>query len=207
MTIRQAEAIPLSLPFEMGGPKPLFCGLPRQMEILLIRIETDSGLVGWGEAFGFAIWPATRAAFEALVAPQGVGQDEADIAGISEKLQRQFHILGRGGAAMYALSGLDIALWDLAGKKAGQPLSTLLGGAKRTSLPAYASLMRYGDAALVARINAGIRGVMNLPEVRERMAKMGVEIEAGTPEEFDKFIRAEYAKWSVVAKQAGVKGE
>ena len=173
---------------------------------MLIRIETDSGLVGWGEAFGFAIWPATRAAFEALVAPQVVGQDEADIAGIPEKLQRQFHILGRGGAAMYALSGLDIALWDLAGKKAGQPLSTLLGGAKRTSLPAYASLMRYGDAALVARINAGIRGVMNLPEVRERMAKMGVKIEAGTPEEFDKFIRAEFAKWSVVAKQAGVKG-
>ena len=151
MTIRRAEAIPLSLPFEMGGPKPFFCGLPRQMEILLIRIETDSGLVGWGEAFGFAIWPATRSAFETLVAPQVVGQDEADIAGLSEKLQRQFHILGRGGAAMYALSGLDIALWDLAGKKAGKPLSALLGGAKRTSLPAYASLMRYGDAALVAR--------------------------------------------------------
>ena len=61
--------------------------------------------------------------------------------------------------------------------------------------------------ALVARINADIRSVMNLPDVRERMAKMGVEIEAGTPEEFDKFIRAEFSKWSVVAKQAGVKGE
>ncbi len=61
--------------------------------------------------------------------------------------------------------------------------------------------------AVVAKVNASIRTVMNLPDVRERMAKMGVEIEAGTPEEFDKFIRAELAKWSVVAKQAGVKGE
>ena len=151
MTIRRAEAIPISLPYEIGGPKPLLGGLPRQMEILLIRIETDAGLVGWGEAFGFVIWPATRSAFEKLVAPLVVGQDEADIAGLSGRLQRQFHLLGRGGAAMYALSGLDIALWDLAGKKAGKPLGALLGGARHTSLPGYASLMRYADAALVAR--------------------------------------------------------
>lgn len=60
---------------------------------------------------------------------------------------------------------------------------------------------------LVARMANDIRQVMGLPDVRERMAKMGVEIVAGTPEEFDKFIRAEYGKWSGVAKQAGVKGD
>jgi tripartite-type tricarboxylate transporter receptor subunit TctC len=60
---------------------------------------------------------------------------------------------------------------------------------------------------LVARINADIRQVMNLPDVREKMAKMGVDVVAGSPEDFDKFIRAEYGKWSGVAKQAGVKGE
>jgi len=151
MSIVRAEAIPLRLPFEMGGPKPLFAGLPRQMEMLLIRVETDQGLVGWGEAFSLAIWPAVRSAFEHLVAPLVIGQDETDIAGISERLQRQFHILGRGGAAMYALSGLDIALWDLAGKRAGKPLHALLGKAHHNSLPAYASLMRYGDKDLVTR--------------------------------------------------------
>jgi tripartite-type tricarboxylate transporter receptor subunit TctC len=61
--------------------------------------------------------------------------------------------------------------------------------------------------ALVARMANDIRTVMALPDVRERVARMGVEIVAGTPEDFDKFIRAEYAKWSGVAKQAGVKGE
>jgi hypothetical protein len=61
--------------------------------------------------------------------------------------------------------------------------------------------------ALVARISSDIRTVMNLPDVRERMAKMGVEIVASSPEDFDKFIRAEFGKWSGVARQAGVKGE
>ena len=151
MAILRAEAIPVSVPFEIGGPKPMFAGVPRRMDILLIRIETDRGLVGWGEAFGFSIWPATRQAFEKLVAPSVIGKDETDIAGLSDSLQRMLHILGRGGAAMYALAGLDIALWDLAGKVAGKPVSALLGGAKRSTLPAYASLMRYGTADLVAR--------------------------------------------------------
>ena len=154
MTIRHAESIAISLPFEMGGPKPMFAGLPRQMDILLIRIETDDGLTGWGEAFGFAIWPATKSAFDKLIVPQLTGVDETDIAGIANKFQRQFHILGRGGAATYALSGLDIALWDIAGKRANKPLSTLLGGAKHGSLPGYASLMRYADTKLVARNTA-----------------------------------------------------
>jgi tripartite-type tricarboxylate transporter receptor subunit TctC len=61
--------------------------------------------------------------------------------------------------------------------------------------------------ALVTRISNDIRQVMSLPDVRERMSRMGVEIVAGTPDDFDKFIRAEYTKWSDVAKQAGVKAE
>ena len=52
---------------------------------------------------------------------------------------------------MYAMSGLDIALWDIAGKAAGKPLADLLGGARRTDFMAYASLVRYGDVALIAR--------------------------------------------------------
>ena len=77
MSIVRAEAIALSLPFEMGGPKPLFAGLPRQMEMLLIRVETDQGLVGWGEAFSLAIWPAVRSAFDHLVAPLVIGETPA----------------------------------------------------------------------------------------------------------------------------------
>jgi L-alanine-DL-glutamate epimerase-like enolase superfamily enzyme len=154
MTIRSIEAIPLCLPYDMFGPKPLLAGLPRQMDILLVRVETDSGVVGWGEAFGFAVWPATRAAIDNLVAPLAVGQDEADIAGLANQLQRKLHLLGRTGPVTYALSGLDIALWDIAGKVANKPVSELLGGAKHKDLPAYASLMRYADSGLIARNSA-----------------------------------------------------
>lgn len=185
MTIRSAQAIPVSLPFEMGGPKPLFAGIPRQMEMLLIRVETTDGLVGWGEAFGLAIWPATRAAFERLVAPLVTGRDETDIAGVHEALERPLHILGRGGPVMYAISGLDIALWDLAGKRAGQPLSNLLGTRRRERLAPYASLMRYGDPALVERnaaeaVRRGFGGV-KLHEVRSdcvRAARRAIGPEA-----------------------------
>ena len=79
MTTEQAQAIPIRLPFDIGGPKPTFAGIPRQMEILFIRIETDTGLIGWGEAFGLSIWPATRQAFEHLVAPLIMGKDEKNI--------------------------------------------------------------------------------------------------------------------------------
>jgi L-alanine-DL-glutamate epimerase-like enolase superfamily enzyme len=90
-------------------------------------------------------------ALEKLVTPMAIGRNEDDITGLMDDLQRKLHIVGRTGAVVYALSGLDIALWDIAGKKAGKPVSALLGGARRTQLPAYASLVRYGDAALVAR--------------------------------------------------------
>lgn len=151
MTIRSIEAIPLVLPYEMFGPKPLFAGHPRQMEILLVRVETADGRVGWGEAFGYAVWPATRAALEHLIAPLALGRDETDIAGLNLALQRPLHLLGRTGAVTFALSGLDIALWDLAGKAANRPVSALLGGARHRDLPVYASLMRYTDPALAAR--------------------------------------------------------
>jgi L-alanine-DL-glutamate epimerase-like enolase superfamily enzyme len=159
MTIRSVDTVALTLPFEMGGPKPMFGGKPRQMEMLLVRVETEDGLVGWGEAFGFAVWPSTRTALHTLVAPLAVGRDEADIAGIRDELTRKLHLLGRTGPVMFALSGLDIALWDLAGKRAGLPLWKLLAAlpagrgaaaGEGARLPAYASLLRYGDAQRVS---------------------------------------------------------
>ena len=154
MTIRSIDTIALNLPFEINGPIPLFAGRPRFMEILLVRVETDSGLVGWGEAFGYGVWPATREAIRALVGPLAVGRDERDIAALMNELNRKLHIVGRTGAVVYALAGLDIALWDIAGKAAGKPVSALLGGARHKQLPCYASLMRYTDPKLVAENSA-----------------------------------------------------
>jgi L-alanine-DL-glutamate epimerase-like enolase superfamily enzyme len=171
MTIRSVSAIPLTLPFNIWGPPPMLAGKPRQMEMLLVRVETDQGMVGWGEAFGFAVWPATRSAIEALIEPMAVGRDEADIDGIMSDLARKFHLLGRSGPVVYAMSGLDIALWDLAGKAAGKPVAELLGGRRRDTVRAYASLMRYGNAELAGRnsakaVSEGF-GMIKLHEITE----------------------------------------
>jgi D-galactarolactone cycloisomerase len=126
----------------------------RGMDTLAIRVETDTGIIGWGEGFGFTLCETTRFAMDKLVAPVALGMDAADIAGTMKALVRRFHNFGRNGAVTFALSGLDIALWDIAGKAAGKPLHALLGGAKRSRVPAYASLLRYGEPGLVAKNTA-----------------------------------------------------
>ena len=156
MTISRIETWRVSIPFETGGPKigmrPSLSDRPwTAMESLIVRVETDDGLVGWGEGFGHLVNPGTQAILETLVAPWFVGRDPSAIAAIMEEAQRAFHGFGRTGPVMYALSALDIALWDLAGKRAGLPVFRMLGGEAK-ALPLYASLMRYGgDADVIAR--------------------------------------------------------
>ncbi len=151
MKIRSVESTVVSLPCSIGGPPPLFAGKPwTHLEILLVRVETDDGLVGWGEAFGHAAIPATRAALDTIVAPLVIGRSAEDIEGLSRDILHAVHLLGRNGPFVYAFSGVEIALWDIRGKRAGQPLHRLLGDAQGTDLDAYASLLHYGDDGLVA---------------------------------------------------------
>ena len=150
MKITKIETLVLNLPMliDETRAKPMQGGRPRtSIDMLLVRVDTDAGVTGWGEAFGHRIFPATRAALDTLVGPMCIGRDPRDILAITDELQRLLHGVGRNGPTIYALSGIDIALWDIAGKLAGQPLYRLLGGTPRTDLPAYASLLRYGAAA------------------------------------------------------------
>ena len=151
MRITKIEAIPVAIPFEHDGPPTGFGGTTwSKLNFLLVKVSTDDGLVGWGEAFGYNVIPATLAALEKNVAPLAVGRDPSDIAGLMDSLKKPLHIFGRSGPAHYALSGLDIALWDLAGKRAGVPVATLLGGSQRDSITAYTSLLKLNDPAVVA---------------------------------------------------------
>jgi len=151
MKITRVDTLVLNLPMIIEGATPMLGGRPRtSIDMLLVRIETDAGLTGWGEAFGHRIFPATRAAIDTLLGPMCVGRDPSQILALNDDLQRALHGIGRNGPAIYALSGIDIALWDIAGKVAGLPLYRLLGGSPRADLPAYASLLRYGTAEAVA---------------------------------------------------------
>src|SRR5688500_9198981 len=151
MKITRVETLVLNLPMLIEGATPMMAGAARtSIDMLLVRIDTDAGVTGWGEAFGHRIFPATRAAIDTLLGPMCVGRDPGHIAAINDDLQRVLHGVGRNGPTLYALAGLDIALWDIAGKVAGLPLYRLLGGGPRADLPAYASLLRYGAARDVA---------------------------------------------------------
>jgi D-galactarolactone cycloisomerase len=149
--IARIDSHSIKVPFTFGG-NPTGYGERNWTtnNILLVRVETDNGLVGWGEAFCYGCTDAVRAALHHMIAPIALGQDAGDIARLSYDLQQKLHLFGRYGLTIFALSGLDIALWDIAGKAANLPLHRLLGGAGGDSLPAYASLLKYRDPEKVA---------------------------------------------------------
>jgi L-alanine-DL-glutamate epimerase-like enolase superfamily enzyme len=151
MKITRVETMVVTLPMVIDGATPRLRDRPvTSIDVLLVRVDTDAGLTGWGESFGHRIFPATRAAIDTVLGPMCVGRDPTRIEALHDEFQRVLHGVGRNGPTMYALSGVDIALWDIAGKAAGLPLYRLLGGGARADLPAYASLLRYGDARAVA---------------------------------------------------------
>lgn len=150
MKIRNVETHLLRLPYDSGATGNWAGSDWQTLDHVLIRIDTEGGLVGWGDAFGYGAAEATRAAVDKIIAPSLIGRDARDIRGIHRALQVENHLWGRYGVMMFAISGIDIALWDLAGKAADLPLYRLLGGAQARDLPAYASLFRYGDPEKVA---------------------------------------------------------
>jgi D-galactarolactone cycloisomerase len=151
MKITGVETYWTQTPFDMGAKPVAMGGLNWQsMNTIWLRVMTDSGVDGWGEAFGHGIAASVMAVLDTQLAPAILGQDARDIAGLRQKLARDFHYFGRNGVHLFALSALDIALWDIAGKVANQPLWRLLGGTPATSLTCYASLLRYGEATQVA---------------------------------------------------------
>ncbi|HYM04359.1 MAG TPA: mandelate racemase/muconate lactonizing enzyme family protein [Stellaceae bacterium] len=158
MKITSVGTMLLRIPYRQSGPPTGFGGkVWTTLETLLVRVETDEGVTGWGEAFGYNVNEGTKATIDTLIAPLCLGRDPTGIADLMMELQQKLHFFGRGGPVTYGLSGIDIALWDIAGKRAGLPLHRLLGGAARRQLRAYASLMRYGDAAVTAKLTAEAR--------------------------------------------------
>jgi galactonate dehydratase len=104
----------------------------------VLKVYTDEGITGIGEATN---WPGSPIVFEACkhVGERIVGEDASRIDYLWTKVYRDLHWQGQAGPVLDAISGIDIALWDIAGKKAGMPVYKLLGGAYRTRIPLYAN--------------------------------------------------------------------
>jgi D-galactarolactone cycloisomerase len=107
----------------------------------LVEVQTDTGLVGWGEAFAQGLEPpqVAAAAIEHALRPLVLGADPLDIEVLWHRMYHQTRDHGRKGSVIAALSAVDIALWDLAGKHHGLPVHKLLGGAFRTRVQPYAT--------------------------------------------------------------------
>jgi L-alanine-DL-glutamate epimerase-like enolase superfamily enzyme len=162
MKITAIEPILVALPYEHGAPKPQRHGMGAwdTQDILFMRVATDEGIVGWGEAFSNASTPVTIPAIRDIIATLAIGRDPTDLESLMFDLTRRTQSMARSGPVQFALSGLDIALWDIRGKAQGRPVWDLLGGKRRDSVPAYASMFRIGDPKLVAKVagNAAERG-------------------------------------------------
>ena len=145
MKITAVQAIPLGIPLaRMTPPSPWAPGVGRQ---ILVRITTDDGLVGWGECFAYGATLAVCNVVDDALAPLLIGQDPTQIELHTDRMHRALMIWGRRGLAMMAVSGVEIALWDLVGKARGVPVYQLLGGLCQSSVRAYASLLRYDTTA------------------------------------------------------------
>ena len=104
----------------------------------LVAVVTDEGPVGLGSVFTSD--DLVRAAL-ALLEPLYRGENALEPERVSEKLHQNTFWTGRGGSVTHAISGIDIALWDLLGKATGQPVGRLLGGRYRDRVKPYASLL------------------------------------------------------------------
>lgn len=152
MKIKNIQTTALSIPIDFGG-KPAAFGQQDNwsaLSTLLIRVETDTGVVGWGEAFSYNCLQSVKAAVDHMIAPAATGREVGNVSDLTQAIQRELHLFGRYGITMFAISGLDIALWDIVAKSNGQSVAQQIGSVQRQSVKAYASLFRYQDAEVVA---------------------------------------------------------
>ena len=134
MKISDIRAIPLS--YRCEPPYGSAGGMQASRGALLVEVETDGGITGIGEA-GVG-GGSTKHVIEQQLRPMLVGEDPLLIEGLWQKMFARTRQFGRRGIVMNAISGVDIALWDIAGKAAKLPVYRLLG-ACRDRVEAYAS--------------------------------------------------------------------
>ena len=144
MRIADVRAYPLSYPIAPQNRVALGIGTAVKRDAVLVRIRTDEGLVGWGEAHHGRAHTAVAKLIETTLSQLIVGMEADDPAPVWEKMYRfQLASHGMGAGACLAISGIDMALWDIRGKALGVPLYRVLGGTRK-AIPAYAGGVSLG---------------------------------------------------------------
>ena len=152
MRIADLRAVPISFPVPADKSVRLGIGRSVKRDAVLVRVETEEGHVGWGEAHHGRCPGAIAKLLDTTMRELVLGLDASDVTGVWARVYKmQLASHGMGAAAAMALSGLDMALWDLRCQAAGWPLYKLLGGAAKP-IKAYAGGIALGwqEPALLA---------------------------------------------------------
>ncbi|CAO1669585.1 Mandelate racemase/muconate lactonizing enzyme [Halomonas sp. NYA30] len=144
MRITRIQAVPVSYRVPEGQNVTLGIGRAVKRDAVLVKIETDEGIVGWGEAHHGRCPGAIAKLIDTTISELVTGMDALDAVAVWQRIYRmQLASHGMGVAAVLALSGIDIALWDIRGKVSGLPIYQLLGGGRK-AMPAYAGGISLG---------------------------------------------------------------
>src|SRR5512133_540593 len=148
--ITNVEPIVLNAPLK--EPWRIGTAVYASMNSVLVRVETDEGITGYGECMVRFAPTAAAAIVEEILKPVAVGQNPFDVELIWDRMYQVMR--GRGhskGFMLEAMSGVDIALWDVIGKALGQPVHRILGSYGRTTLPVYASSLLFKPTDVLVR--------------------------------------------------------
>lgn len=139
----------------------------------LVEVETDEGITGWGECFGPGnIAIANKSIVETVIQPMILGDNPLHRDATWHKVYNGLRDHGQKGMPIQSLSGVDIALWDIAGKVMGQPLHCLIGGSHRDSIPVYGygMMLRLEPVEeLVARFSEESQAIRDMGFVATKM--------------------------------------
>lgn len=159
MRIADLRAVPISFPVPADKSVRLGIGRSVKRDSVLVRIETDEGHVGWGEAHHGRCPGAIAKLIDTTMRELVLGFDAHDVAGVWARVYKmQLASHGMGAAAALALSGIDLALWDIKCQATGLPLYQLLGGAAKP-VKAYAGGIALGWQDPAALVDEALRYV------------------------------------------------
>lgn len=187
ITAIRSHVLSYDLPEELGYSQQYYA----KRSAHIVEVSTDEGVTGWGECFGPGLVAiANKGIVEGVIQPMLLGSDPLDRDVLWHRVYNLLRDHGQKGMPMQSLSGVDIALWDIAGKVAGLPLHKLIGGAHRDRVRAYgygmmlkrqsiedhvarfsdeaAAIRDMGFAATKMKVGLGVRADVRLAEAVRR---------------------------------------
>ncbi len=138
MKITSITPFVLRYPLGAGSFYSSQCPFPERNS-LLVKVETDNGVVGWGEGGQYGPPEPVEACIRSVLGPLLLDRDPRGVAVLWEEMYTHTRDFGQKGPIIEAISAIDIALWDIKGRALGVPVCELLGGAFRETVKAYAT--------------------------------------------------------------------